>query len=442
MSDEAVAPYALDDLPDDLDLRLPLDDTAVTGHPLLSPERQPIDPQGLWSLEQSWREHLDGNTTWPGSTDQTRYDLGPCTETSFPTGTIMPEPRNLVITPDLEPYDQHPFPIIPSQAQHSQNDSMIQSDPLNSPWYLSRSSDLLDQTSGLSPPVPAQTQGYSLDSGLQYVGTPFVQRTMDSSDAIVGTLHDPASQAETFQPQWPVDGVSGLISGNDMTWAVFQFDDASRNSILQSQYGKPSGSDIASFGSGPSASHGTVPSSIYGDLADDVSRAEKRRRKRPKAKLGADSFSRPVAEPIPYCTLSLLAEWLEQLDSKTVALESVEKRFTTLLKASTRRFLDVHCLRDFEEWARVRAGLTGHPATRVCGYCYCTYGQFYPTRSNNHEEACECYQVKSFYFQKHAQVYRDAGKSTWRPIHPPQDVQGSEATVLSGCDLGNCTVYT
>jgi hypothetical protein len=432
MSEELVASITLDDLPHDLNL--PFDHTAATDHLLVSPERQRIDPQESWCLDQYSEEHL--------TVDSSQYARQAGARISLPISSTMSELSYPVITPGEDPYQQYSFPISRRQPQYSQNDSMIQSDHLNSPWHIFRSSDLLDQTSGLSPPVPAQTQGYSLDSGLQYVDTPFVQRTMDLSDAIVGTLHDRASQAETFQPQWPVDGVSGLISGNDMTLAVFQCDDASRNSILQSQYGKPSGSDIASFGSGPSASHGTVPSSIYGDLADDVSRAEKRRRKRPKAKLGADSFSRPVAEPLPYCTLSLLAEWLEQLDSKTVALESVEKRFITLLKASTRRFLDVHSLRDCEEWARVRAGLTGHPAIRVCVYCYYTYGQFYPTRSNNHEEACECYQVKSLYFQKHAQVYRDAGKSTWRPIHPPQDVQGSEATVLSDCDLGNCTVYT
>ena len=413
MSEELVASITLDDLP--RDLNLPFDDTAATDHLLVSPERQRIDPQESWCLDQYSGEQLDVGSS--------QYACQASAGILFPISPTMPELSYPVITPDGEPYQQYSFPTTRRQSQYSQNDSMIQSDPLNSSWYPSRSSDLLDQTSSLSPPVPAQIQGNSLYSGMPHVGTDLAHGTMDRSEAFVGTLHDPP-QAGIFQPQWSVDGVSGLTSGNDMTLARFQFDDASQHLILQSQYGEPSVSDIASFGSGPSASHGTIPSSSYGDLADEsVSRAEKRRSKRPQAKSAAEPLPRPIAEPIPYCTLRLLAEWMEQLESKMVVSESVEKRFATLLKASTGRFLDLYCLRDFEEWARGRTRLAGDPAIRICGYCYYTYGQFFPTRSNNYEEACECHQVKSVYFQKHAQVYRDAGKSTWRPIHPPQDVQ-------------------
>jgi hypothetical protein len=440
MSDEVVAHITLDDLPDDLDLSLPFDDTAITGYQRLSPERQRIEPQGAWYLNQSSREHLDGNTTWSGSADQPQYDWGPYTGTSFPTSTLMPELYNPIISPDLGPYDQPTHPIIPGQSQHSQDDPMIQSDPRNSPWYSSRSSDLLDQISCLSPPVPAQIQGYSLDPEAQHVGSDFPHRTMHRSEAIAGTLHDPP-EAGMLQPQWPTVGVSGFISGSDVISGPF--DDASQHSLLRLQYHESSVGDTASFAPGLPASDGTIPNSIPSDLAGGFdSRSENRRSKRPKAKSAGESLPRPVAEPIPYCTLRLLAEWLEQLESKTLVSESVEKRLATLLKASTRRFLNLYCLRDFEEWARKKAGLAEDPAIRICGYCYYTYGQFYPTRSNNYEKACECHQVKSLYFQKHAQVYRDAGKSTWRPIHPPQDVQGSEATVLSECDLGNCTVYT
>ncbi|KAG7531727.1 hypothetical protein FFLO_04169 [Filobasidium floriforme] len=428
MSEELVASITLDDLPHDLNL--PFDDTAATDHLLVSPERQRIDPQESWCLDQYSGGHLDVGSS--------QYACQASAGILLPISPTMPELCYPVIAPDVEPYHQYSFSMTRRQSQYSQNDSMIQSDPLNSPWYPSRSADLLDQTSTLGPPVPAQSQGDSLDLGMQHDGTPFIQRTMDLSDAFVGTLHDP-SQARIVQPQWPTVGVSGFISGNDVMSGPL--DDASQHSLLRLQYDASSVVDTASFVLVPSVSYGAMRSSSPVNFpGGSNSQAKKGPRKGPKS--AAAPLSHPLAEPIPYCTLRLLAEWMERLESKTVVPESVEKRLATLLKASTRRFLDLYCLRDFEEWARTKAGLAENPAIRICGYCYHTYGQFYPTRSNNYEEACECHQVKSLYFQKHAQVYRDAGKSTWRPIHPPQDVQGSEATVLSECDLGDCTVYT
>jgi hypothetical protein len=304
MSEELVASITLDDLPHDLNL--PFDDTAATDHLLVSPERQRNDPQESWCLDQYSGGHLDVGSS--------QYACQASAGILLPISPTVPELSYPVITPDEEPYQQYSFPMSRRQSQCSQNDSMIRDDPLNSPWYPSRSLDLLDQTFSLSPPVPAQIQGYSLDPGVQHVGTPFVQRTTTSSDAFVGTLHDP-SQAGIFQPQWPTVGVSGFISGNDVMSGPL--DDASQHSLLRLQYDASSVGDTASFVPVPSVFYGAMRgSSPVNFLGGSNSQAKKGRRKGPKS--AAEPLSHPLAEPIPYCTLRLLAEWMERLESKTL----------------------------------------------------------------------------------------------------------------------------